>query len=54
MAIYEYHCRACSHDFSRIESVSQHGRARVTCPKCHSPEVERVFAAFYPKTVRKS
>ncbi|MGH7701623.1 MAG: FmdB family zinc ribbon protein [Gemmatimonadales bacterium] len=54
MATYEYHCGSCSHDFVRNERVSEHGRSPVTCPKCRSPKVGRVFTPFYAKTVRKS
>ena len=54
MAVYEYHCVACGHEFSRMERLSEHGRAKVTCPKCRSAKVEQVPAAFFAKTVRKS
>lgn len=54
MPIYEYLCADCGHEFSRSESVSQHGRGRVTCPKCKSAKVEQVFSAFFAKTTRKS
>jgi putative FmdB family regulatory protein len=54
MPIYEYHCTACDHDFSRNESLADHERAKVTCPKCRSSKVERTFTSFYAKTGRKS
>ena len=54
MALYEYHCGACGHDFERYMSLTEHERAKVTCPKCKSTKVDRVFAPFYAKTVRKS
>ncbi|HXE58543.1 MAG TPA: zinc ribbon domain-containing protein [Gemmatimonadales bacterium] len=55
MAIYEYRCTACGHEFERVESISQHASgARVQCPECRSSKVERVFTPFYAKTVRKS
>jgi putative FmdB family regulatory protein len=54
MPVYDYHCESCSHDFAVTESIARHGRAKVTCPKCKSPKVERVFTPFYAKTVRKS
>ena len=54
MPLYDYHCASCSHDFSVSESIAQHGRTKIACPKCKSTKVERVFGPFYPKTVRKS
>jgi putative FmdB family regulatory protein len=54
MPMYEYRCSACQHEFSRIESVADHEHSRVVCPECRSSKVERVFTAFYAKTVRKS
>ena len=54
MAIYEYRCAACGHQFTRIESVSKHSSAKVACPKCRSQKVEQVLAPFFAKTVRKS
>jgi putative FmdB family regulatory protein len=54
MPTYDYHCSACKHDFSRTESVAEHERAKVICPKCRSTKVQRTFSAFYAKTGRKS
>jgi putative FmdB family regulatory protein len=54
MPTYDYHCKACGHDFSRNESLTQHEQARVSCPQCHSKQVERTFTTFYAKTGRKS
>jgi putative FmdB family regulatory protein len=54
MPTYDYHCKACDHDFSRTESLAAHERARVTCPRCHSTSVERTLTPFYAKTGRKS
>lgn len=54
MPIYEYHCLACDHDFSRTETLEAHERAKVICPKCRSARVERTFSTFYAKTGRKS
>lgn len=54
MPTYEYRCEKCKHAFSRIETISAHERSKVTCPKCKSATVSRVFTPFYAKTVRKS
>jgi putative FmdB family regulatory protein len=54
MAIYEFRCSRCRQRFSQSMPISQHGRRRPACPKCHSREVEPVLSAFFAKTVRKS
>ncbi len=52
--IYEYHCEACDHDFTVIESLSAHEAAKPKCPECKSKKVERVFTAVNVKTSKKS
>jgi putative FmdB family regulatory protein len=45
---------SCGHEFSRIESMAEHTAGGAACPKCKSQKLERVFSAFFAKTVRKS
>ena len=54
MPTYDYHCTKCGEDFSRRESMAEHGTASVRCPQCQSSEVERILSAAYPRTARKS
>lgn len=56
MPTYEYHCAACGRNFTRIETVARHekAKARVECPQCGSTRVERALSTFYAKTGRKS
>lgn len=54
MPTYEYVCGSCGKRFTRTESIAAHGRKRPSCPGCSSKKVNRVFSAFYAKTVRKS
>lgn len=54
MPTYEYRCDKCKKRFSRIESIAEHGRKRLKCPKCKSTKVIQVLAPFYAKTVKKS
>lgn len=54
MPTYEYRCTVCDERFTRHASIEAHERERPPCPKCGSRAVERVFSAFFAKTVRKS
>ena len=54
MPTYEYRCEQCRKGFSRVESISQHGKKRPKCPKCGSTKVMQVFSPFFAKTGKKS
>ncbi|GBD31437.1 MAG: hypothetical protein KatS3mg081_1147 [Gemmatimonadales bacterium] len=54
MPTYEYRCEKCGKKFSRVESISEHGRRRPSCPKCKSTKVSQLFTSFYAKTAKKS
>jgi putative FmdB family regulatory protein len=55
MPAYDYQCRACQERFIKQETIAEHSRGgTVACPKCQSADVERVIAAAYPRTPRKS
>jgi putative FmdB family regulatory protein len=54
MPTYEYRCEECRKRFSRVETISQHGKKRPKCPKCGSAKVMQVFSSFFVKTGRKS
>jgi putative FmdB family regulatory protein len=55
MPTYEYQCTDCGERFARLESIEEHAEQPVPpCPKCRSSAVERVFSAFFAKTIRKS
>lgn len=54
MPTYDYHCRSCGAEFSRVEKIADHGRDAIPCPKCKASETERVLSAPYPRTARKS
>ncbi len=53
MPIYDYRCEKCGHDFTRIERISEHEKARPRCPKCRSTRVARVFSPVALKTAKK-
>jgi len=54
MPTYVFTCKACSERFEKAMSVAEREAARVTCPKCGSGEVDRVFSSFFAKTSRKA
>jgi len=54
MATYEYRCEGCNHKFSLVQRISEHGKAKVTCPKCKGPKVKQQISPFQVKTSRKS
>ncbi len=54
MPIYDYKCESCGKEFSRTETMVEHTVKPVSCPKCDSDKVERVFSEFFAKTTRKS
>lgn len=54
MPTYEFHCKHCDEAFSIREHIADFGRTKVSCPKCKSPEVERMLSGFYARTPRKS
>ncbi len=54
MPTYEYQCRDCNKKFAVVQSISEHGTAKVVCPKCKSAKVKQSISAFTTKTSRKS
>lgn len=54
MPTYDYTCDKCGHEFSRVESMSDHDARKTKCPKCGSASVTQAMRPFYVKTVRKS
>ncbi len=54
MPTYVYFCDKCGEIFSQIMSFKEYNEAKVTCPKCNSPEVKQQMSQFIPKTSRKS
>jgi putative FmdB family regulatory protein len=55
MPLYEFICRACGKEFEVVQTLSEHGKARPTCPSCHSKnQVEPELSRFFAQTSRKS
>lgn len=43
MPIYEYHCKACDHDFEDL--VLGFDDPAPQCPKCNTEEVQKLMSA---------
>lgn len=55
MAVYEYVCRECGRRFQLVHSMSEHEtKKRVSCPKCKSLKVDRVWSIVNVVTSKKS
>ena len=54
MPTYEYRCDGCKREFSTIQSIREHEKTKVTCPKCKSKKVRQQISIFTAKTSRKS
>jgi len=54
MPMYDYRCLDCSHQFLLFQSLAQHGKEAVICPKCRSGNTEQLFTGFFAKTESKT
>jgi putative FmdB family regulatory protein len=54
MPTYAYRCTKCGETFERIETISEHGKSKVKCPKCDSEKVVSVPTVFVAMTAKKS
>jgi putative FmdB family regulatory protein len=54
MPTYLYRCGQCGDTFEQIETISEHGAAKPSCPKCGSDKVAGVPAPFVAVTGKKS
>ncbi|WP_319778032.1 zinc ribbon domain-containing protein [Maridesulfovibrio sp.] len=44
MPIYEYKCNECGHEFEEL--VSSTSVETPACPKCESPDTEKMLSSF--------
>jgi putative FmdB family regulatory protein len=54
MPQYNFLCRACNKEFSKILTIAEHEKNKIACPHCESKDVEQRWAAFYAVTSKKS
>lgn len=54
MPTYQYKCGECGKLFERTETIAEHERAKVKCPKCDSEKVTQVPGRVHVVTSKKS
>jgi putative FmdB family regulatory protein len=54
MPSYEYRCQACNRTVTLRLSITQHEKARQTCPKCGSTKLTQLMSSFLTQTSRKA
>ena len=52
MPMYEFHCRACGHEFDAL--VRPQDQEATKCPSCRSAELERLISSFAVSTAEKT
>ena len=53
MPTYEYECLECKKRFSLMMGISEHDKAKPSCPKCKGKKVKQSISIFTSKTSRK-
>jgi len=54
MPTYEYQCTACKKKFTLIQTMAEHAKGKVACPRCKKKETRQLISSFMVKTSRKS
>ncbi len=54
MPHYNFLCRDCKKEFSKVLTLAEYEKGGIVCPHCMSKDVEQRWAAFYAVTSKKS
>jgi putative FmdB family regulatory protein len=54
MPLYEYICRKCHKKFAEVLTIKEHDEQKVSCPRCHGKDLEKVIEPFFAKTASKT
>ena len=54
MPQYNFLCRTCKKEFSKVLTLSEHEKGGIVCPACKSKDVEQRWAAFFAVTSKKT
>jgi putative FmdB family regulatory protein len=52
MPIYDFRCRACSHEFEAL--VRSQDQEATKCPSCQGVDLERLLSSFAVSTAEKT
>ena len=54
MPLYEYTCKDCKKEFSKIMTLAEYNRGDIECPQCKGKNLEQKPASFFAVTSKKS
>ncbi|HXE74634.1 MAG TPA: FmdB family zinc ribbon protein [Candidatus Xenobia bacterium] len=54
MPLYEFFCKDCKKEFSRVLTLGEYEKGEFTCPTCQGRNVEQLPASFFAVTSKKS
>ncbi len=54
MAVYEFVCGNCRKKFRVVKPITAYNSKKVTCPKCRSKNVRRVWGGVHVVTSKMS
>lgn len=54
MPLYEYRCRNCRQKFEEVLTLKEHETKKIRCPRCQSPNLEKIIEPFFAKTASKT
>jgi putative FmdB family regulatory protein len=54
MPTYSFVCHECKKEFTKLMTLADYEKKRVTCPECKSKKVEQKVAGFFAVSAKKS
>ena len=54
MPVYRFVCRECRKEFELVQTLREHDKNTVKCPKCESKKIDRAWSQVFVETSRKS
>jgi len=53
-AVYEYRCEKCDREVTLTQSIREHDKGPIKCPKCGGKALRPLLSAFMSQTSKKS
>jgi len=54
MPTYDFQCKDCGKEFSKLMTISQRDKKKAECPHCQGKKVSQLMSGFMAVTSRKS